>query len=145
MSEKAKQKVIDPLELAEIWSSKMKVKHGVPRPMEEVRQIAYRAIMARRKKFFSYMTDVVLCGDSETIYALAEKHKCEPIGIKNYYQLGLGSMDVITRAQSDAILYWLYIKGATLGMEELQAKKVKSAEQRLAELGFASFAEEHNQ
>lgn len=145
MSEKAKQKVIDPLELAEIWSSKMKVKHGVPRPIEEVRQIAYRAIMARRKKFFSYLTDVVLCGDSETIYALADKHKCEPIGIKNYYQLGLGSMDVITRAQSDAILYWLYIKGATLGTEEFQAKKVKSAEQRLAELGFASFTEEYNQ
>lgn len=145
MSEKAKQKVIDPLELAEIWSSKMKVKHGVLRPIEEVRQIAYRAIMARRKKFFSYLTDVVMCGDSETIYALAEKHKCEPIGIKNYYQLGLGSMDVITRAQSDAILYWLYIKGATLGTEEFQMKKVKSAEQRLAELGFASFAEEYNQ
>jgi hypothetical protein len=82
MSEKVKQKVIDPLELAEIWSSKMKVKHGVPRPMEEVRQIAYRAIMARSRKFFSYLTDVVLCGDSETIYALAEKHKCEPMELR---------------------------------------------------------------
>lgn len=145
MSEKVKQNVIDPLELAEIWSSKKKVKHGVSRTKEEVRQIAYRAIMTRRKKFFSYLTDVVLCGGTETIYALAEKHKCEPIGIKNYYQLGLGSMDVITKAQSDAILYWLYIKGATLGSEEFQEKKVKSAEQRLAELGFASFSEEDNQ
>lgn len=145
MSEKVKQNVIDPLELAEIWSSKKKVKHGVPRTKEEVRQIAYRAIMTRRKKFFSYITDVVLCGGTETIYALAEKHKCEPIGIKNYYQLGLGSMDIITKAQSDAILYWLYIKGATLGSEEFQEKKVKSAEQRLAELGFASFSEEDNQ